>query len=82
VDRIRPSVEDLLQTDLRHDEAALLRLAVRANVLTSVDHLRHGSDVLEELIEQNGLVVVGAEYSVETGVVEYFDHVSASASRR
>ena len=81
VDRIRPSVEDLLRTAVRHDEAALLRLAVRANVLASVDHLRHGSDVLEELIQQNGLVVVGAEYSVETGVVEYFDHVREGASR-
>ena len=81
VDRIRPSVEDLLRTGVSHDEAALLRLAVRANVLTSVDHLRHGSDVLEELIQQNGLVVVGAEYSVETGVVEYFDHVREGASR-
>ena len=79
VDRIRPSVEDLLRTDARHDEAALLRLAVRVNVLASVDHLRHGSDVLEELIHQNGLLVVGAEYSIETGVVEYFDHVGAGA---
>jgi len=71
VDRIRPSIEGLLKGELRHDEPALVRHAVRANVLASVNHLRHGSDVLEELIQQNGLVVVGAEYSLETGVVDF-----------
>ena len=72
VDRIRPSIEVLLNTHLRHDEAALVRDAVRANVLASVNHLRHGSDVLEELIQQDGLLVVGAEYSLETGIVDFF----------
>jgi carbonic anhydrase len=73
VDRIRPSVEVLLKTDLRHDEAALARHAVRANVGVSVSHLRYGSDVLEKLILNDGLAVVGAEYSLETGEVEFFD---------
>jgi len=73
VDRIRPSVEELLATDLRHDPAALAEHAVRANVRASADHLRHGSEILEELIASDGLVVVGAEYSLETGVVEFFD---------
>ena len=73
VDRIRPSVEGLLATDLRHDQAALLRQAVRANVRASADHLRHGSEILEHLIQNDGLLVVGAEYSLETGRVEYFD---------
>jgi carbonic anhydrase len=73
VDRVRPSVEVLLKTDLRNDEEALLRHAVRANVGVSVSHLRYGSDVLEKLIRNEGLVVVGAEYSLETGQVEFFD---------
>jgi carbonic anhydrase len=73
VDRVRPSVESLLGTELRHDREALLRQAVRANIRTSVDHLRHGSEVLEQLIQEGGLRVVGAEYSLETGVVEFFD---------
>ncbi len=73
VDRVRPSVEALLATDLRHDPDALVRDAVRANVRVSASHLRHGSEVLEELIEQDGLLVVGAEYSLETGVVDFFD---------
>jgi carbonic anhydrase len=73
VDRVRPSVESLLATDLRHDPAALVRHAVRANIRASTNHLRHGSAVLEQLIEREALLVVGAEYSLETGVVDFFD---------
>jgi carbonic anhydrase len=74
VDRVRPSVEPLLATRQPHvDREAFLRDAVRANVRMSVSHLRHGSEVLEQLIEKNGLEVVGAEYSLETGVVEFFN---------
>jgi carbonic anhydrase len=76
VERIRPSVAPLIA---RHGSAtvtdALVRDAVRANVRMSVAHLRHGSTVLEQLVETNGLAIVGAEYSLETGVVEFFDGV-------
>ena len=73
VDRVRPSVEPLLKTALRHDADALVRQAVRANVSASVNQLRHGSELLEQLIETEGLLVVGAEYSLERGIVEFFD---------
>lgn len=73
VDRIRPAVETLLETDLRRDPAALIHYAVRANIRAAANHLRHGSQILEHLIQQEGLLVVGAEYSLETGVVEFFD---------
>ena len=75
VDRVRPSVEALLDTELRHQPEALVRQAVRANIRVSASQLRHGSEVLEQLIEKDGLVVVGAEYSLETGIVEFFDGV-------
>ena len=78
VDRIRPSVEALLATDLRHNPAALVEHAVRANIRASANHLRHGSEVLEELIQRNQLLVVGAEYSLETGTVDFFDGVPAA----
>jgi carbonic anhydrase len=73
VDRIRPAVAGLVETELRHQPEALLQAAVRANVRASVNHLRHGSPLLEALIERDGLLVVGAEYSLETGVVDFFD---------
>ena len=73
VDRVRPSVENLLETDLRHNHDALVHSAVRANIRASVNQLRHGSSTLESLIQNQGLLVVGAEYSPETGVVDFFD---------
>ena len=73
VDRVRPAVEPLLKTELQRDPDALIRDAVRANVRISANHLRHGSEILERLIQRDGLAVVGAEYSLETGVVEFFD---------
>jgi len=72
VNRVRPAVEGLLATELRYDQEALMQHAIRANVRASVNHLRHGSEVLEALILRNELRVVGAEYSLETGVVDFF----------
>lgn len=78
VDRIRPSVEGYLGTALRDDWAGLMAQAVRANVRVSANQLRHGSGLLEQLIQDQGLLVVGAEYSLETGVVDFFDGVRLS----
>lgn len=78
VDRIRPAVEELVAAAPGADPAHLARLAVRANVRASANQLRHGSPVLEQLIQNDGLLVVGAEYSLETGCVEFFDGVPPS----
>jgi carbonic anhydrase len=75
VDRVRPSIEPLVKTELVRDRAALLREATRANVRVAADHLRHGSQLLEQLILDDGLLVVGAEYSLETGQVDFFDGI-------
>ena len=73
VDRIRPAIEPLLATPVADDPAALAAAATRANVRASVNHLRHGSALLERHIERDGLLIVGAEYCVEMGTVEFFD---------
>jgi carbonic anhydrase len=73
VDRIRPSVEGLLAGNPGKDPDALVREAVRANVRVSASHLRHGSELLERLTEREGLLVLGAEYSLESGMVDVFD---------
>jgi carbonic anhydrase len=73
VERVRPSVEPLLATELRHDPEALVRHAVRANVRVSANDLRHRSKILEQLIQDDELLIVGAEYSLETGVVDFFN---------
>jgi carbonic anhydrase len=78
VDFIRPGIEGLLATDLKHDHDALVHAACRANIRASVNHLRHGSDIIENLIQSAGLLVVGAEYSLETGVVDFFENLPAA----
>jgi len=71
VDRIRPAVEPLISASI--DEVELLRQAVRANVRASVSQLKRGSEILETLVSDDGLHIVGAEYSLKTGVVDFFD---------
>lgn len=75
VDRVRPSIEGLLATELRNNREALAREAVRANVRVAANYIRNGSDIIEQLIRRNELLVVGAEYSLETGLVDFFDGV-------
>ncbi|MBK7366489.1 MAG: carbonic anhydrase [Candidatus Eisenbacteria bacterium] len=75
VHRVRPAVETLLAGHPHLSDDEIVDQAVKANVRASADHLRHGSELLEGLIQNDGLLVVGAEYSLETGVVEFFDGV-------
>jgi carbonic anhydrase len=77
VDRVRPAVVSLLGGELEKDPAELVRRAVRANIRASVDALRHGSEILEQLIQEEGVMIVGAEYSLETGIVDFFDGTPA-----
>ena len=74
VERIRPSVADLLATDLRRDPAALAHAAGRANIRASVQQLRAGSASLQRLSTEGRLVIVGAEYALDSGVVDFFDN--------
>jgi carbonic anhydrase len=70
-DRIAPHIVGLVQPgDSRN---ALVRKAVRSNVRASVDHLRHGSRLIEDLVETGRVAVVSAEYELETGEVHFFD---------
>jgi carbonic anhydrase len=82
VDRVRPSVEAVIAGRRDVDRTTLIREAVRANVRASVDHLRHGSALLEKLVQNEGLVIVGAKYSLDTGVVTFLDDAVASSSTR
>jgi len=75
VGRIQPSVMDLLERGDVTDRDDLMRRAVRENVRYSTNALRHGSEIIEELIVKGELLIVGAEYSLETGVVEFFDGI-------
>ena len=73
VERIRPAVEPLseIRTDLTPEQ--LLERAIRSNIRMSVNQLRHGSSFLEEIHDSGSLWIVGAEYSLESGEVDFFE---------
>lgn len=73
VDRVRPSVEPLLNTDLKNDTDKLIERAVTENVIRSMEQIRHGSKIIEKGIREDDLLIVGAEYSLETGEVVFLD---------
>jgi carbonic anhydrase len=73
VDRIKPSLQPLFKTGLRQNPDLLIREAIRVNINASVNHLKRGSKILEQFIAKDGLLIVGAEYSLERGVVDFFD---------
>lgn len=70
-DRITPHIQGIANATSGPET---MRQAMRANVRASVDHLRHGSQILEELVMKGRLQVVGAEYDLETGRVNFFDY--------
>jgi carbonic anhydrase len=73
VDRVRPAIEPLTLTELSRDPVNLRHQCVRANVRMGANHLRHGSPALEKLVLEERVVVVGAEYDLESGLVDFFD---------
>lgn len=73
VNRIKPTVEPLFATELKNDAEKLMALSIRANILAAVNHLRHGSQILEQLVNRGEVEIVGAEYSLETGEVLFID---------
>jgi carbonic anhydrase len=79
VDRIRPSIQALLEPGQAEDSEALLDAAVEANVRGSVEQLHQESELLRRRVEERKLLIVGAEYSLETGVVRFFSHSAGGA---
>jgi carbonic anhydrase len=75
VNRIRPAIEPLLQTELAGQPDALMRASIRANVRASANQLRHGSAIIERMVSERGLAVVGGVYELATGEVDFFDGV-------
>ena len=80
VDRVRPALHDVVEARPDAPDADVLKLAIRANIRASVNHLRHASELLEGLTRDEGLLVVGAEYSLETGVVDFFEGAGEAAA--
>ncbi|MEY2933184.1 MAG: hypothetical protein RL033_3933 [Pseudomonadota bacterium] len=75
VDRVRPAIEPLTLTELANDPVRLRQQCVRANVRSAANHLRHGSPAMERMVANGQVIVIGAEYDLESGIVDFFDGV-------
>ena len=75
VDRVRPAVEEVVRFAGNRPVAEIIHEAVRANVRACASHLRQGSPIIENLVLNEGLWIVGAEYDLDTGLVDFFDGV-------
>jgi carbonic anhydrase len=73
VERVRRAIEESSEANFSTDPEERVRRAVRANIRASARQLRHGSEVIERLEREDGLLVVGAKYSLERGIVDFFD---------
>lgn len=73
MDRIKPAINDIILNDQSHSLEELAALAVRANISHSVRQLRHGSPILEQFVQDYGVRIIGAEYSLESGIVTLLD---------
>lgn len=73
VNRIRPSIQPLFDAGLHEDPEQLLSACIHANMLAATSHLKYGSQLLEHLVMKGDLQIIGAEYSLETGAVTFFE---------
>jgi len=71
VDKIRPAVEQVIADGFGHDPDMLAARVVRENIRRSMEAIRHGSDIIERLVAKEDLMIVGAEYSLDTGKVDF-----------
>lgn len=69
ISSIEPGVKKCISDADSYDEK--MKKAVRANVQTSIDNLESESSILRNLKADNGLKIVGAEYCLENGTVEF-----------
>ncbi len=73
VNRIKPSIQPLFESGQHQDPDKLLTACIHANMLAATNHLRHGSQILEQLVMKGDLKIIGAKYSLETGAVTFFE---------
>ncbi len=72
VDRLKPAVSPVINDDIVRDRSSLMKKAMQANIEYSTQQLQIRSKIIRDLINNKQLKIVGAEYSIETGEVEFY----------
>ncbi len=68
---LRPAVEPMLAADPPLAPGELVERAIRANIKNSVARLTSQSALLAARVQEERLLIVGAEYSLATGMVDF-----------
>ena len=71
VDRIAPGIQPVL-SGCGGESDACMPQAIRANVMATIGNLRAQSDYLRYAELQGGLRIVGADYDLGSGAVDFF----------
>ncbi|MDP6386110.1 MAG: carbonic anhydrase [Planctomycetota bacterium] len=71
MDRMIPAIKSVRPS--QDEDGAWMRQAVRANVAASLRGLLQNSAPIKEAVGAQTLTVVGAEYNLSTGAVEFLD---------
>ena len=76
VDHVRPAIADLMSQGL--SESELISEAVHLNTEQSTQTLIEQSELLSRLCQEGKLIIISAEYDLETGRVEFFGDIAAN----
>jgi len=72
VDEILPAIEPVLN-NAEIKPAELLQASTKANVEKTILDITNKSSLLKGLVDQGNLEIIGAEFSVETGLVNFYN---------
>lgn len=75
ISKITPAVKTIMSSNDGIDTSDLIAKSVKENVSNSVKELQNDSDILKDVIQNDGLLVVGAEYDLATGAVNFFENM-------
>lgn len=77
ISRIQPSVEAVIGQTNETSSDVLVDKIMKRNVEATVDTLRTKSPILTHYQRHKGLSIIGAQYSLETGRVEFYDDIKS-----
>lgn len=79
--KLKPAVQAATKAkdaDSTHNHSFIEKVA-QLNVMQTLDEIPKRSQILAELIEDGNIILAGAMYNVETGIVEFYNNHIVSA---
>jgi len=73
ISTITPAVKTVMANNTNLDTETLIARSIQENVRNSVKELQANSEILKDILINDDLLILGAEYNLETGAVNFFD---------